>query len=109
MARLTAALAQLFPLTGAPLLFNLVAILFQVLPVSFFLSSRFASLGTQRSRFLLGFLYLALPNSFEVNANVTNAQWHLALLACLVVLPDPPTSLFCPYFHFFLIVFASLP
>ncbi|HTD23478.1 MAG TPA: hypothetical protein VK738_12540 [Terriglobales bacterium] len=108
LPRLTAALAQLLPLAAAPLLFNLVAILFQVLPVSFFLSSRFASLGTQRSRLLLGFLYLALPNSFEVNANVTNAQWHLALLACLVVLAEPARSLGWRCFDFVVMVLSAL-
>jgi len=108
LPRLTAALAQLLPLAAAPLLFNLVAILFQVLPVSFFLSSRFASLASLRSRLLLGFLYLALPNSFEVNANVTNAQWHLALLACLVVLAEPARSLGWRCFDFVMMVLSAL-
>jgi hypothetical protein len=106
--RLTAALAQLLPLAAAPLLFNLAAIFFQVLPVSFFLSSRFNSLATLPTRLLFGFLYLALPNSFEVSANITNVQWHLALLLCLVVMAEPTTSLWWRCFDVTVIVLASL-
>ncbi len=106
--RLAAALAQLVPLAAAPLLFNLIAIFFQVLPVNFFLSSRFASVGTLPTRLLLGFLYLAVPNSFDVNANITNVQWHLALLMCLVVIAEPATSLWWRCFDVSLIVLGSL-
>jgi hypothetical protein len=92
LPRLVAGLAQLIPLAGAPLLFNLVAICFQLLPVSFLMSSRFVSLGTLHTRMLMGFFYLALPNSFDINANLTNAQWHLALVACMVILAEPARS-----------------
>jgi hypothetical protein len=106
--RLAAALAQLIPLAAAPVLFNLTAIFFQAIPVSFFLSSRFASLATLPSRLLLGFLYLVLPNSFEVNANITNVQWHLALLLCLVVLAEPASALWWRWFDVSVIVLGSL-
>ena len=36
--------------------------------------------------------YLALPNTSELNVSITEAQWHLALLASLVVLSRPPES-----------------
>jgi hypothetical protein len=108
LTRITAGLAQLVPLAAAPLLFNLVAIFFQVLPVNFFLSSRFASLARLRDRLLLSFLYLALPNSFGVNANITNALWHLALLACLVILASPACSLLWRCFDVGTLVLSSL-
>lgn len=38
---------------------------------------------------LLAAVYLAVPNSWEVDANLTNAQWHLALLALVCLLPEP--------------------
>jgi hypothetical protein len=41
------------------------------------------------ARLLAAALYLALPNSLEVNLNLTNAQWHLGLIAALVVLAEP--------------------
>jgi hypothetical protein len=37
----------------------------------------------------LALLYLALPTSAELHGNITNAQWHLGLLAFLVVIADP--------------------
>jgi hypothetical protein len=108
LPRLAAALAQLVPLAAAPLLFNLIAIFFQVLPINLFLSARFAPLGTLPTRLLLGFLYLALPNSFEVNANITNVQWHLALLMCLLVIAEPATSLLWRCFDLAVIVLGAL-
>jgi len=108
LPRLTAALAQLLPLAAGPLLFNAVAIFVQVLTVSFFLSSRFHSLGRLPTRLLFGFLYLALPNSFEVTANITNTQWHLAILLCLVAIAEPATSAWWRCFDIAVIVLASL-
>ena len=88
--RLGAALSQNFPLTWAPLIFNLIAISIQILPVFFITSSRFSKLIPDiKIRIFLGFLYLALPNSFEVHANLTNTQWHLAILAYMVVVAKP--------------------
>jgi len=91
LLRLTALLAQLFPLAIAPLVMNLVGITVQVLPVNLFLSSRFSSIAFP-IRLLAGFLYLALPNAFEIHVSVTNVQWHLALLACLALLAQPAVS-----------------
>jgi hypothetical protein len=91
---LTGAIAQFLPLTAAPLLFNTVAIVIQALPVTVFLSSRFADrFPALWARSAFAFVYLALPNSSEVHANLTNAKWHLALLAFLVVLARPAASL----------------
>jgi hypothetical protein len=106
--RLAGGLAQLVPLAHVPLLLNLIAIFFQVLPVNFFLSSRFAGLATLRTRMLLSFLYLAQPNSYEVNANITNVNWHLALLLCLLVLAEPAQSLFWRCFDISVIVLGAL-
>lgn len=39
-------------------------------------------------RCLLAALYLAIPN-FEVHANITNAQWHLAILGFMVIVAIP--------------------
>ncbi len=90
ISRITASIAQAFPLIWAPLIFNIVALIFEILPVNLILSSRFSEVIPNKSaRLLLAFLYIALPNSVEVHANLTNAQWHLALLACMVVLAEP--------------------
>jgi hypothetical protein len=87
--RLVALFTLCFPLVYAPLIMNLSAFLAQILPIQLFLSSRFG--GVPFSTRLLGcLLYLAVPNSFEIHANATNIQWHLALLGVMVLLARPP-------------------
>lgn len=88
--RLVAAFSQFFPLSWAPLLFNFSAIIIQVLPVALIMSSRFSSLIPDwRVRIFLSFLYLNLPNSWEIHANLTNAKVHLSLLAFIVLSAGP--------------------
>jgi len=89
--RLAALLSLLFPFSRAPLVMNLVAITIQVLPVTIFISSRFSSIPLWK-RLLGSLLYLGTPNSYGTNANATNIQWHLGLLACLVLLAHSPDS-----------------
>jgi len=85
LSRLIGLLTLLFPLVYVPLVMNVCAIAFQILPLHVFLSSRWNSIPFL-TRMLGGLLYLALPNSFEIHANTTNIQWHLALTGCLVLL-----------------------
>jgi hypothetical protein len=85
LSRTVALLSLLFPFSLAPLVMNVSAIVVQILPVNVFLSSRFSQVPLL-TRFVGGFIFLAIPNSHEINANITNVQWHLALLACLLLL-----------------------
>jgi hypothetical protein len=89
--RLAALLSLLFAFSRAPLVMNLCAITIQVLPVTIFISSRFISIPLWK-RLLVCLLYLGTPNSYGTNANATNIQWHLGLLACLVLLALPPIN-----------------
>ncbi|HLQ78934.1 MAG TPA: hypothetical protein VK210_16365 [Terriglobia bacterium] len=89
LPRLAALMAQALPLAAAPLFLNVIAILIQVLPVPFLLSSRCRELGSYAARCLFALLYIGLPNSHEMHANITNAQWRLALLALLVLFARP--------------------
>lgn len=85
-ARLAGLIAMFFPLSWGPLVFNTLAILIQVLPVTFFFTSRFDALVPNRyARALIALLYVAMPNSFERDAAMTYSQWHIALLAFLVL------------------------
>ena len=92
LPRLAAAVAQMLPLAAAPVLFNLIAIFLNAAPASFLLSSRCASLGPVPVRLLLAFLYLSLPNSRELSANITNVHSYLALLVLLVIIAAPGDS-----------------
>ena len=85
VSRLSALVASIFPFSRAPLVMNLCAIAIQILPASIFLSSRFSNIALWK-RLAAAFVYFALPNTYEVNANATAIQWHLGLLACLVLL-----------------------
>jgi len=90
-ARLTAAASLYFGLREAPLLFNVAAVLAQILAPLYLLSSRFArTIPDVRLRLLAALLVVGAPNTFEVQSNVTNAQTHLALLGFLIVVADAP-------------------
>lgn len=90
-SRLAALVSLIFPLSLAPLVMNLCAIAVQILPASIFLSSRFSNIAVWK-RLAAAFVYFALPNTYEVNANATTIQWHLGLLACMVLLAPSTRS-----------------
>jgi hypothetical protein len=90
LPRLAADISLLAPLRFAPLIENLIGITVQVLPVNLLLSARCRNWAPLFTRILLAALYLGLPNTREIDAAPVNSQWHLALLACLVVLSCPP-------------------
>ncbi|MBV8070399.1 MAG: hypothetical protein JO270_10875 [Acidobacteriaceae bacterium] len=92
LPKLVSAIALLVPFRFAPLLMNLVGITVQVLPVNMLLSTRCRNWAPLFVRSLMAILYVGLPNSFELNAAIVEGQWHLALLACLVVLGTVPPN-----------------
>jgi len=90
-SRLVAIVSQAFELDFAPLFFFLVAAAVQITVAAFIASDRLADfLPEKKWRLALAFGYLAMPHSWEVFANVTNSQWHLAMLACLIIAARPP-------------------
>jgi hypothetical protein len=92
LPRLGAALALLVPLSVAPLVLNVIAILVQAILVSLLISSRSSAWGSLRTRVLLAVIYLALPNCFEIDATITNSQWVLALIGFLVLAASLPRA-----------------
>jgi len=107
VSRLIGLFCQVFPFVIAPLLMNLFALTFQVLPANIFLSERFAEIPI-RIRLFAGLLYLCLPNSFETHANTTNIQWHLALACCLLLLARVPAMGAFRYAEWLLLVLSVL-
>ncbi len=88
--RLIGLVAQVLPFHLAPTLFAAVAFLVEIAPPLFLLSERLDRVWPDRlSRLLFGLFYIALPNSYEVQVNLTNSQWHLAILAFLVLQSTP--------------------
>jgi hypothetical protein len=106
LTRLTALFTVLLPLSFAPLVMNFCALMVQVLPVSLFLS-RFPSISFY-IRALASFLYLALPNTYEIHANITTLQWHLAMIAFLVLLAPPAATHMWRAFDSMVLVLISL-
>ena len=88
--RLAAAFALLLPLSLVPLLFNLIAILVQALPISVLLSSRSSAWGSLKFRALLAGIYLVLPNTEQLSCGITESLWYLALIAFLVLVASKP-------------------
>jgi len=88
--RLAACVALVVPLSYAPLVMNLIGIGIEALPAAVLCSSRFAVVIPRAwLRLALGLLYVALPIMWGTMTTVTMAQWHLAVLACAVVLSTP--------------------
>lgn len=92
LPRLAAALALVVPLRFAPLVMNLAGLLIQVLPVPLLLSRRFSAWGSLPLRLAMAAAYLAMPNCSEMNVSIEEGQWHLALIACLLLLSAPSTG-----------------
>lgn len=91
LPRLVALPAAHLTLVHAALLFNLVGISIQAAPAAFLMSRRFEHVAPRAwVRALVGLLYLLIP-SFELNATITNAQWHLFILAIMVLVARPPS------------------
>ena len=107
VSRLSALTALIFPFSMAPLVMNLCAIAIQILPASIFLSSRFSNIALWK-RLAAAFVYFALPNTYEVNANTTTIQWHLGLVACMVLLAPSTRSWKWHVFDGIVLVLISL-
>ena len=106
--RLGAALALLVPLSLAPLVLNLIAIGIQALPANLLLSSRSSAWGNLRFRTLLAGTYLALPNCWEIDANITNSQWLLALNAFLLLVAFTPRNAAERFFDLCILLLCGL-
>lgn len=107
--RLTGSVGSLVGLHWAPLLSNTLAILAQAAPAAFFVSRRFSgAVPDIRVRIGLALLYLLMPNTREIDANITNVQWHLNLLAALVVISTPSRAVGWRTFDVLTVVLSGL-
>lgn len=109
ISRIGAAISQYFSLYQAPLVLNVLAILIQILPVVFLLSSRFDRLiPSHLFRIMIGLVYLFLPHAKETHANITNAQWRLAILMFLVIIAAIPKNIYWKIFDYLILLVAAL-
>ncbi len=86
ISRIAALVAQPFPIYYVPYIFAFFAFCAQMIPVALLLSRRFDSIiPDKKIRIIISIIYVLMPNSYEVNMNLTNAQWHLALVLFLLL------------------------
>ncbi len=94
LQRAAASASLALPLVAVPTFFNLVALLLEIAGICYLLSPRMAAaIPNLAIRLALAALVIALPNAYDTSGNLTNAQWHLALIAFLVVFASPPRRL----------------
>jgi hypothetical protein len=92
LPRLVAGVALLLPFRDAPLVMDLGGILVQALPVAALLNRRCSPWGPLPVRLALAAVYLLIPNASEIHVNLTNAQWHYALLEVLLAFGLAPRT-----------------
>jgi hypothetical protein len=92
LPRLACAAALWVPLLYAPLVTNLIALVIEALPPLFLLTSRMRNLGPLALRCVLALLLLFVPDSSEVHAAITDSEFQMAVLACLIVVAEVPRS-----------------
>ena len=92
LPRLACAVALWVPLVRAPLVTNLIALVIEALPPLFLVSSRMRKLGPLGLRCALALLLLFVPDASEVHAAITDSEFQMAVLACLVIIAEVPRS-----------------
>jgi hypothetical protein len=107
LPRLVAALSLLVPVAQAPTMFNLCSLAVEAAPALFMLSPRLRSLGDRPVRCCLAPLYIAMPNMAEIHGPI-GLQWHLAMLAFLVLISEPPQSRPARVFDVTILVLCAL-
>ena len=109
ISRIVAAFSQFFPFEYAPSIFNFSAISAKLLVVFFLSSNRLERLLPDLpARLFAVFIYLALPHSYETHANLTNVQWHLALLSCLIITAVPSEKKVWKIFDYAVIAISAV-
>lgn len=91
--RIVALLSRPFSLSWGPTVFALAAFTFEVMPAALLISSRCENICSSRAlRTTIALFWCVLPNTWEVHGNLTNSQWHLAIVSFLILLSNPPRS-----------------
>lgn len=88
--RLIASISLLLPIIAVPTFFNIVALAVQLVGICYLVSRRMeAAMPSLAVRISIALLVIALPNAYDTSGNLTSTQWHLGLLAFLVLFAGP--------------------
>ncbi len=108
VSRLGPVAAAPFGIVYAPLIYNVVGLLVQVAPVAYLLSSRFDTTVTPfRARLAVCGVYILMPST-ELNVDITTAQFHLLVLAFLVIVAAEPKRWYWTAFDVVVVVVCGL-
>lgn len=108
--RIIASLAvALVPLAKAPLLFNISAMCFQMLPLIIIMGGRLKKIiRSNLLAVLVCFIYIGFLNCTEIIGDVANLQWTLGITAFLVLISGPSRRLAWKIFDIAILVLAGL-
>ncbi len=108
ISRLGPVVAAPFGIANAPLVYNIVGLLVQVAPVGFLLCSRFDTVVPSfRARLVICAVYLLMPST-ELNVDITTAQFHLVVLAFLVIVAAEPKHWYWVAFDITVVLLCGL-
>jgi hypothetical protein len=109
ISRIGGTLGNLVDISYVPIIFNSIAIILEVLPAMYFLSPRFNKLIPKfHMRFICSLAYLLLLGTAETHANLTNAQWRLAVLMFLIIIAPYSKKIGWKIFDSFFLLLAGL-
>jgi hypothetical protein len=108
VSRLAPVVAAPFGVANTPLVFNTFGLLIQVAPVALFLSSRFDPVVPSfPARVAVSAVYILMPST-ELNVDVTTAQFHLFMLAFLVIVAESPKHWYSTAFDVSIVAVCGL-
>lgn len=93
LQRITAGLALIVPLRLAPLSMSVVGLLIQALPVPFLLSERLRLWAPLSLRAAFAAVYVGIPAAAEIQVQLVESQWHLALVLAFILFATPPRTI----------------
>ncbi len=106
-SRIVGWISLAFPMSIAPLVFNVGAIIAMAAPALLLLSSRFKRYP-MRARLFIVCVYLLLSNTSEIYINLTNAQWYLALLSFMVINAEYSRNIFSRSLDYLILMVSGL-
>jgi hypothetical protein len=108
VSRLGPVVAAPFGIRSAPLVYNIIGLLLQVAPVAYLLSSRFDPvIPSFTARVVAGAAYILMPST-ELNVDITTAQFHLLVLALLVIVAAEPKRWYWSAFDVAVVLLCGL-
>lgn len=84
--RLIAVLSYFVGIARAPLFFNIIALIVELLPIMYLWSKRNIFIKNDLFKTFMTIFYVLLPYVSEISFNITNSQWFLAIVGFFIIL-----------------------